>query len=195
MNTNMDLLSKVLIFAAGAAVGATVMYKMIKDKYEQLAQEEIDSVKKEFGIGVKKTEEPKEADKSIEENKNNKNTSSLSEYDNIIRSQRYTRYSAGEDVEEEEEVRVDKPYVIAPEDFDELDDYETNELTYYSCGTLADDGDNIIDDVDEIVGNDFAEHFGEYEDDSVYIRNDALKCDYAILRDHRRYSEVCREEY
>lgn len=193
MNTNMDLLSKVLIFAAGVAVGSTVMYKMIKDKYEQLAQEEIDSVKNEFGIGVKK-DKPEETVEPKKEEKN-KNTSSLNEYDKIIRSQNYTRYSAGGDDEKEEEVRVDKPYVISPEEFDELDDYETNELTYYACGTLADDCDNIIDDVDEIVGDDFAEHFGEYEDDSVYIRNDTLKCDYAIMRDYRRYSEVCREDY
>ena len=192
MNTNMDLLSKVLIFTAGTLIGSVVTYKMIKDKYEQLAQEEIDSVKQEFGIGVKKTE-PEEPVKQIEEKTNN--TSTLKEYDKILRNQKYTKYSNSETDENKEETRVDRPYVIAPEEFDELDDYESNELTYYSCGTLADDCDNIIDDVDEIVGDDFAEHFGEYEDDSVYIRNDALKCDYAIMRDYRRYSEVCNEDY
>ena len=188
----MDLLSKVLIFAAGTVIGSVVTYKMIKDKYERIAQEEIDSVKQEFGIGVKKTE-PENPVEPVEEKHNN--TSTLKEYGKILNNQKYTRYSTSEDEEKEEEERVDRPYVIAPEEFDELDDYETNELTYYACGTLTDDCDNVIEDVDEIVGDDFAEHFGEYEDDSVYIRNDALKCDYAIMRDNRRYSEVFREYY
>ena len=41
-------LSKVLIFAAGAAIGSAVTWKLIKEKYERIAQEEIDSVKEVF---------------------------------------------------------------------------------------------------------------------------------------------------
>ena len=43
-------LSKVLIFAAGAAVGSVVTWKICKNKYETLAQEEIDSVKEVFSV-------------------------------------------------------------------------------------------------------------------------------------------------
>ena len=32
-----------------------------------------------------------------------------------------------------------------------------------------------------IVGDDFKKHFGEYEDDCVYVRNDNLDIDYEIL--------------
>ena len=110
------------------------------------------------------------------------------EYNKIVNGTGYTNYS---DIKkEEDENDVEKPYVIPPEEYDEMDDYEAVELTYYACGTLTDECNNIIEDVDEIVGNDFSEHFGEYEDDSVYIRNDRLQCDYAILRDNRHFSDL-----
>ena len=32
--------------------------------------------------------------------------------------------------------------------------------------------------------------FGEYEDDAVFVRNDAHKTDYEILYDPRNYSDV-----
>lgn len=49
-----------------------------------------------------------------------------------------------------------------------------------------------VDDVEEIVGEESLTHFGEYEDDSVFVRNDRLKCDYEILLDQRNYSDVTK---
>ena len=50
----------------------------------------------------------------------------------------------------------------------------------------------VVDDVEEIVGEESLTHFGEYEDDSVFVRNDRLKCDYEILLDQRNYSDVTK---
>ena len=83
----------------------------------------------------------------------------------------------------------DAPYVIPPEEFGETD-YEIISLTYYADGILADDMDDIVDDVDDIVGADSLTHFGEYEEDSVFVRNDLREVDYEILRDPRKYSDV-----
>ena len=94
-------------------------------------------------------------------------------------------------IAKEEKVNmVEKPYIISPEEFGDFDEYTKLSLTYYSDGVLADENDEIVDDIDETVGADFADHFGEYEDDSVFVRNDRLKCDYEILRDNRSYSDV-----
>ena len=46
--------------------------------------------------------------------------------------------------------------------------------------------------MDEIVGEESLNHFGEYEDDSVFVRSDRLKCDYEILLDQRNYSDVVK---
>ena len=45
-----DTLNNVLIFAVGAAIGSAVTWKLLKTKYERIAQEEIDSVKEVFGL-------------------------------------------------------------------------------------------------------------------------------------------------
>lgn len=83
-----------------------------------------------------------------------------------------------------------KPYIISPEEFGESGNYTQISLTYYSDGVLADDEDEIIEDIDDTVGEDFADHFGDYEDDSVFVRNDRLRCDYEILKDNRSYHDV-----
>lgn len=86
----------------------------------------------------------------------------------------------------------DKPYVIPPEEFGEMEGYVQSSLTYYADRVLTDEDDNVIDDVDGIVGADFYKHFGEYEEDSVFVRNDGKKHDYEILKDFRLYSDVVK---
>ena len=39
------MINKILIFAAGVAIGSAVTWKLVKDKYKKLADEEIASVK------------------------------------------------------------------------------------------------------------------------------------------------------
>ena len=51
----------------------------------------------------------------------------------------------------------------------------------------------MIEDVESMIGFESLSHFGEYEDDSVFVRNDARKCDYEILQDQRLYSDVIKE--
>lgn len=48
----------------------------------------------------------------------------------------------------------------------------------------------IIKNVEEWVGKGSLDTFGEYEDDSVFVRNEELKMDIEILRDVRNYSDV-----
>ena len=85
---------------------------------------------------------------------------------------------------------VERPYVIKPEEFGEFEEYETISLTYYADQVLADDNNEPVEDVEETVGFASLGHFGEYEDDSVFVRNDRLKCDYEILLDSRNYADV-----
>ena len=85
-----------------------------------------------------------------------------------------------------------QPHVITPEEFGELYDYEKVSLIYYADGVLTDEDDNIVDDVDGIVGIDSLNMFGQYEEDSVYVRNDERRCDYEILMDERKYHQVKR---
>lgn len=184
-----------MMFVLGVAVGSAVTWRYVEKKYEQIAQDEIDSVKEVFSR--RETEFTENTEARIKAD-NAKEKPSVIEYAARLREQGYTNYSdmADEKPEEvkEEYMSIDKPYVIAPEEFGDLDDYETISLTYYADQILADDNDEIVDDVEDVVGFDSLNSFGEYEDDSVFVRNDRLKCDYEILLDQRKYSSVIRRK-
>ena len=74
--------------------------------------------------------------------------------------------------------------------------YKSDEMIAVQSSNIEsvgyDENDEEVDDVDEIVGEESLNHFGEYEDDSVFVRNDRLKCDYEILLDQRNYSDVAK---
>ena len=179
-----------VMFAAGATIGSAVSWQLAKNKYKQIADEEIQSVKdafskKENDVNTKLST----ANAMLKKNmiNNDLNSTHKDAYKDILTTNKYL-YS--ENTNAKKEVPETGPYVISPDEFGELDDYETISLTYYSDKVLADDMDQVIDDYLVCVGNDFMNHFGEYEDDSVFIRNDVRKCDYEILYDLRPYSEL-----
>lgn len=200
-------------FVTGLVIGSVVTYVVVKDKFEKIAQEEIDSVKEVFGRRVEK-----EADKKVEkiaEKEVEKIRKEYNDYGSLTKN--YTSYSENKPEENNEEDEVeeddcaqvededgveifeverasnsDRPYVIDPWDFGGEDGYDTITLNYYADGVLTDDDNNVIEDeeIDDIVGKDFAEHFGEYEKDCVCVRNDRLKTDYEICRDLIEYSTL-----
>ena len=88
----------------------------------------------------------------------------------------------------------DSPYVISPDEFGNMDDHTLISLTYYADGVLADDWDTKVINPDEEVGPNIESHFGEYEEDTVFVRNEKLKNDYEICRDLRTYTEVIGDE-
>lgn len=189
-------LSKFIIFVAGAAIGSLATWKYVKTKYERIANDEIAAMRNYVVSKTHNMSEETEADAENTEttepvedqfgNTNNtkenngKNPYYMNYMDAIINSE-----------EEEDDILVSRePYVIMPDQFSELADYDTISLTYYADGILADDMDEIIEDIDEVVGEDSLNHFGEFEDDVVYVRNEERKCDYEILRDNDRYEDV-----
>ena len=156
-------------FAAGAIIGSVATWRILNKKYEQLFQEEIKSVKETFSKNFKDNEivtEEKNEESLINEEKAN--------YKNIV----FEHYLSKED----------QPYVISPDEFGEKKGYKLISLTYFSDEKLADDVGYLFN-VDEI-GEESLKQFGEYEEDSVHVRNDLLKADYEILLDPRKYSEV-----
>ena len=181
-------------FIIGAASGATVAWYLLKDKYETLAQEEIDSVKEVF---ARREQEMK--DETVKRNvaegikDSDRTKPDLKEYAEQLKKNGYTRYSDLSADDEGVSDKQTKPYVIPPEQFGDDENYDQISLTYYADGVLADENDEVIEDVEDAVGIDSLNHFGVYEDDSVFVRNDARKCDYEILLDQRTYSEVVED--
>lgn len=182
---NKEVIGYIFAFSLGAAAGAAVSWKLLKTKYEQIAQEEIDSVKKIFS---ERQSEVTEGDTENTDNKklnveelpvNSVEKFDIEQYKNNIKNFNYG-----------EAEKVTKPYVIKPDEYDTLDGYDHDFLTYYSDGVLADDYDEPIEDVDAVVGIESLKHFGEYEEDILHVRNERDKIDYEITLDSRKFSDI-----
>lgn len=152
-----------LTFSAGAVVGAFMAGTYLKRKYDEILNEQIESANEELEAERERVVELEEqaAKRSLEE---------------------YRGKGEGE--------VMSKPYIITPEELGDVEEYDTTTLYYYADEVLVKLNDEIVEDVENTVGLDFADHFGEYEDDSVCVRNDAHQCDYEILRDSRKYADV-----
>ena len=182
---NKDLLIKGMIFLAGGAIGSVVTWKLVKTKYETIANEEIDSMR-EYYYNKKDNQSEEETVKEDSEEE-----MSISDIRKKLEKMKYATESENE---KEDEEYMGVPEVIPPEETWEQD-YPTITLTYYAeDDVLADEQDNILDDIEQLVGVDFREHFGEYEDDSVFVRNEERRTDYEILADERNYYDLYPQE-
>ena len=192
-------MKNLLFFVAGAAIGSVVTWKLIEKKYKDLADEEIESVIETFKNRkpiITKDEVKETVEKVINKWKEPKET-----VEDIVTSEGY--YTEDEEETEEDDesnytvdvdpgVEVIVPYVITPEQFGEYDEYGIKTLTYYADNVLTDEIDNPItsDEMITMIGPDALDHFGEYEDDSVYIRDEMNEMDYEILKSEKMFSEI-----
>ena len=192
----MNKLATIATFIAGAAVGSGITWLHLRKKHE----EEIESVKETFtkhydllpatkdeedepeeflGMKIEEDEEVIDEEESDEEYFIRED---MSEYDEIIETEKYSTTSTHQSY-------ANRPYVITPDEFGELDDYETSGASYYADSILADDrGNQMI--LDDTIGERNLHYFGEYEEDMLYVRNPVTKIDYEVYLDFRKYSEV-----
>jgi hypothetical protein len=201
------------MFAAGAAIGSAVTWKIVKTQYERIVQEELESIKEAFAgndpaISQEQTDDESDGEDDTAHQINWDELEDLDDdddeqyapteyelntYTNIANN--YTGEKGGAENMADNVVHVHdvakEPYIISPYDFGELDGYKQIELTYYEGDdTLEDDEYNIINDRDELIGPKALLTFGEYEDDSVFVRNERLRTDFQILKDYRSYTDA-----
>ena len=193
--------NNLIIFLSGVAAGAAVAYAATKKKYEEILEEEIQSVKDTYKnrkeLVIEKVEEevdePKE-DKVVELNK----------YTSVLDNSGYVNYSKymGESERPKKEETVtqesvkdwdEEPYVINEEQYGE-GGYDTQVLTYYADDVLVDELDDVIEDHDIHVGLSNLKIFEEFSASFVYVRNDVFKVDYKIVKDDWKYSDFSDQE-
>lgn len=214
-------MNKVFIFILGAAIGSLATWKFVEKKYRQIADEEIESVKETFKNRESKiTDDEKQAEElgvkspskefysQLKENTDKLTEDMHKKYKEIITTSGYssTNIQPNTTIEdynqtniyEEDGIEIipsdyPEPYVIAPEEFGEMEDFKTKSLIYYEDKVVATDNDEIVDDIENLIG-DALDHFGEYEDDAVHVRNEATKTDYEILKSEKSFSEIIKED-
>ena len=205
-------LRNILMFTVGAAIGSAVTWVVVKTRYERIADEEIASVREEYieimtamKNRLKEDTVSNESQDNDEMNDYRDDEEDISDSDvekkeyhriasryNTIKNQNDDEEGDEWDQDEDEVPYVDGPYVISPEDFScSPPGYNAQALVYFADGTLADDW-GVIMDLDETIGEDSINHFGEYTEDIVYVRNERTEIDYEVTRDPRTYVDMLR---
>ena len=187
-----DTFSEVFIFVAGAAIGSVVTLKFLEEKYRRIADEEIESVKETF---KKALEKEVDEDENVEETPVKVATvSHTPDKPNITDYAAMTRGMGYDTETDKENVEDDGPRVIIPDDFGMNEDYDNVSLLYHVDGYLTNEQNVLVDDIENTVGFECLNTFGEYEDDAVYVRNDKLKTDYEILKVDSNYSDFIDDQ-
>lgn len=186
-------------FIIGAAVGSGLTWYIVKQKYARvdisgnISKEELDSLREKLKAREKvEPEQDEEEKKDLVQKAIHK--PSITEYADILKKENYVNYSDRDPNSMDNNHQMKKNSrveSVSPSEFGENEDYEKVVLMYYADDILADDeSGEIVDNPDYLVGNDFANHFGDYEADTVFIRNDTEETYYEICRDDRTYDEV-----
>lgn len=190
-----------ILFTAGAIIGSLVTWKVVKTKYEDIAQEEIDSVKEEYTRLMVSMRKKLNDSVTYKDNEDDDfDDSTITNYNEIVKNYRSSdeeenaqNDKKGEEKEEDNDgvSYMEAPYVISPDDFGSVPGYNVEPLDYFADGILA-DGWGVELDIAETIGEDAVNHFGDYDDDVVYVRNEQTKLEYEVTRDPRTYAEAVR---
>jgi hypothetical protein len=187
-------LGYVLSFVLGAGIGTAVTWKIFSSKiaeYEDTIAEIREFYSNRNGDKKKKetTEEKKEATPASAPPTSGSSID-MKDYAARLAKENYTHYTDTPDSEEGEPDEDSEVFVIPPEEFGVLDGYDTTYLTYYTDGVVTDSNNDIVDDVEDLIGQGALNRFGEYADDAVYVRNTRMMIEYEVLADSRSYAEV-----
>lgn len=190
-------MNKVIAFVLGAAAGSLVTWKLVEKKYKDLADEEIESVIQRFKERYDAAEFIQDADRVTYAHKDITDSIKNIDIDEYKAAVGDMGYSTPDEEDGciyiEPGVDYIKPYVITPDEYGERDDLDTKSWTYYADFVLTDEIGEIVSEPEEIIGDALA-HFGEYEDDSVFVRNENTECDYEILKHEKTFSEINRSD-
>ena len=207
-------LKEMLFFGAGACIGASASYIFLKKRYEKINEvvdEKDEAIADEIAAARERkmqrvgmapktpyrdgdTVVPKrgirqEVIKSYEADTDAREAFDQTELDWLKDQEEYLKYEGIST-----RYTGDRPYVISDEQFNEENDhFDKISLTYYEDNCiLADEGDEIVTDIDGTVGRENLDKFGELSDDPevVYVRNEKIAVDYEIIRLSKSYSDT-----
>lgn len=188
---NQKLISAIM-FTTGAAIGSLVTWRIMKSRYERYVQEEIDKFVEDWKGRMQHPNVPAKDNwndfEEEDEEEDDSNETEIYDYHQLAR-----KYG-GEGVGGIDFPQVNGPVVITPDEFGDGNyGHSLIALTYYSDGVLANDWFKVFD-VEDTIGEEALEHFGDYTADVVHVRNEQNLADYEVARDPRTFAEVAADD-
>ena len=183
-----DKVVKVLIFATGVVVGSIMTARLIKDKYEKIAEDEIADMRDYYNEKRKKlsdlTEDTVSEEKTsgITDKEKEEYDRQLTNYNKMFESGEETKNVAEEDDDESDDDEDDGITLLHPQEFGTLDDYETAFLEYYTDGYVIDEFGDVVDDPERLLGKEALGSIGKYSEDVIHVRNDSEMTDFEVLK-------------
>lgn len=211
-----NTVNNMIIFVVGTLLGSATTYFVVKKKFEtekeneikemreyytkreeiisEHADKEVDILKQEIESMRQDTEEQTSVDEEeLEEYRNIVSQYNHPEYaDALVRKRELQMADAKKAEEDMTEEQQEPFYIIKPDEFGTIDDYELVNLTWYADGILADEFDNIIgeEEIEERIGSEALIEIGKYLPKFIHVRNDDLEIDYEIGEDPRNYCDI-----
>lgn len=187
-------MKSLLMFIGGLTIGAGMSWVYHKNKYEEMIQEEVESLREHAKKKEEKDVKTKVSSTYGETKSKYKyegDEMSREEYEESIKEAQTiindSKYSNDDCIESHV---YGKPHIITPEEFASIPLYDTDEFCYHTDDIISNDMNEIVDS-EELFGmttTEIYDQFGVHEEDSVHIRVPRLKCDYQILRDTNNYT-------
>lgn len=218
MNTKtLAIAGSLLSLAAGVGVGHLITKKVLRDKYEEIAEQEIAAAKVYYsalykvgdeyatpGAFLEKRHPGMTLDEETKASVVDPVEVDTDTLERVVQGLKYHRgavkpivtqniFLRGDEQPQapQEEPTAEKPYIIAFHEYDEqTKGYVQETLTYFTDGALTDESDMVIDTIDEVVGLANLQWFGRKSPNPnvVYIRNEKLEKDFEVVRSIGTYA-------
>lgn len=195
----------VATFSLGGFLGYTLAKRNLEKKYDQMLEEEIEKTAEHVANMMKETDRKvakPEADSRQQTRVNPKK--SLEElkvelgYDDAVEEDKPSVLINGRKLADsmiQETVDTSGPHIISEDEFNEnVDDYEQISLSYYTeDDVLADESDEAVEAVDNVVGSENLKLFGRKnsrDPNVIFVKNDEVETLFEIVQIRGSYVKL-----
>lgn len=206
-----DILKIALGFVAGAGVGLGVGKVYFEKKYQQIADEEIESVKECYHKALKQKEVKEEMTEKIFEQADERPAKKSKDEEDISKAYKSSEpetvtvnafdvarenidkimKSVNADTDRPQEDTAEEPYMITETEFYETNDtYDKVVLHFYmNDGYLVNENDDVVE-LANTIGVDAYDLLSHADEAELYYRNDRTGEDYEVIRLYSSYVSV-----
>lgn len=175
-------MKQILYFSLGAAVGAVSAWFITKKYYEKRFAEDVDAIRDDY---AKEYTREKVEDKV-------KDLGYISDEETVkiipVDEEDYNEDGTKkDDVNPAPGESVPYPYTIGPDQYYDEQLFDKMTLTYYeeNDALISDEEESL--EINDFIGRESLDKFGEYESDTVFVRNEKMGTDFEVVLVHGAY--------